>query len=65
MKAKLTINRPRTLIEGWTGFVTLPSGKKINLVDYCGGAPVAFNTKDKLVAAAKRAAHANYEAPQA
>jgi hypothetical protein len=65
MKAKITINQPRTRIEGWTGFVTLPSGKTINLYDICGGAPVAFNTREKLVTAAKRAAQANYEAPQA
>ncbi len=61
MKAKITINKPRTRIEGWTGFVTLPSGKRINLVDYCGGAPVAFNSKEKLVEAARRVAKDNFE----
>lgn len=61
MKAKITISRPRTLIEGWTGYVTLPSGKEITLVDYCGGAPVAFNSREKLVAEATRVARANYE----
>jgi hypothetical protein len=64
MKAKITINRPRTLIEGWTGHVTLPSGKTINLTDTCGGAPVAFNSREKLVIAAKLAAQANYEAAE-
>lgn len=61
MKVKITINQPRTAIEGWTGFVTLPSGKRINLVDYCGGGVVSFNSKEKLIAAAKRTAKANFE----
>jgi hypothetical protein len=65
MKIKITINRPRTMIEGWTGFVTLPSGRRINLVDYCGGAVVAFNSKADLVRAAKRVAQANFERAEA
>jgi hypothetical protein len=56
MKVKLTVNVPKTLIEGWTGFVTLPSGKKVNVVDYCGGGVVAFNTKEALIKKAKRVA---------
>ena len=56
MKVKLTINAPKTLIEGWTGFVTLPNGKKVNVVDYCGGGVVAFSTKEALIKKAKRVA---------
>jgi hypothetical protein len=56
MKVKLTITAPKTLIEGWTGFVTLPNGKKVNVVDYCGGGVVAFSTKEALIKKAKRVA---------
>lgn len=55
MKATLTIKKPRTAIEGWTGYVTNPkTGEKVNLVTYCGGGSVAFNTKDALIKEAKR-----------
>lgn len=56
MKVKLTINAPKTLIEGWTGYVTLPNGKKVSVVDYCGGGVVAFNTKAALVKRATQVA---------
>lgn len=56
MKVKLTINTPKTLIEGWTGFVTLPNGKKVNVVDYCGGGVCAFNTKEALIKKATQVA---------
>lgn len=55
MKANVTINKPRTAIEGWTGYVTdLRTGKKIRLNSYCGGGLVAFNTKEALIKEAKR-----------
>lgn len=53
-KAKLTINRPRSAIEGWTGHLTLPSGERINLSTYCGGGRVAFSTRQALITNAKR-----------
>lgn len=54
---KLTIRKPKTLIEGWTGFLTIPSnGERRELIDYCGGAPVAFSTRDALIRAATREA---------
>jgi len=56
MKAKLTINRPQSLVEGWTGYVTNPvTGEKITLTDFCGGCPVSFSTRDALIKAARRA----------
>lgn len=52
----ITIRKPKSLIEGWTGFVTLPNGKQVFVTDYCGGSPVAFSSRDALVAACKGAA---------
>jgi hypothetical protein len=55
MKATVTIKKPRTMVEGWTGFVTDPrSGAKVDLKAYCGGGLVAFSTKEALLKEAKR-----------
>lgn len=55
MKATVTINKPKSTIEGWTGYVINPrTGKKIRLVAYCGGGVVSFNTKEALIEEAKR-----------
>ncbi len=54
-KATVTIIKPRSAIEGWTGHVTNPvTGAKIRLVSYCGGGVVSFNTKEALIEEAKR-----------
>lgn len=61
MKFKIIINKPQTIYDGWTGHIVLPSGRRINLVSYCGGAVVAFNSRADLIKEANRVARANFE----
>ncbi len=56
MKIKVSFKEPKTIFEGWTGFITLPCGRKIYLRKYCGNAPVSFDTKEQLLKEAKRVA---------
>ena len=56
-KFKLTIIKPRTAIEGWTGHLTNPrTGERHRLVKYSGGGLVSFSSKEALVQEARRMA---------
>ncbi len=65
MKFKIIINEPRSPIDGWTGYIKLPDGRRIWISDICGGAAVSFNNREKLVKSAWQTARryaANYGA---
>lgn len=51
---KLTINKPQNAYAGWTGFITDADGKRHLVAAWNGQA--AYDTRDQLVAAAKRKA---------